>query len=182
MTYPAICDDSISDFSSCPPFEEVLDNMILESKEKLKQKNYLRVRNIHRTAYEEAILRYGTDRKDTETNGTIIEASSSIIQKLWDIDHALGESYLAQRDLENALKTFKNLEHNSGEFFLSLPFNLACVRALQENPEEMYIELRKVLKMNPEYVQIAKKDEDFKQYWNNPEFLKIMREAKLLSR
>jgi tetratricopeptide (TPR) repeat protein len=52
-------------------------------------------------------------------------------------------------------------------------FNKACTYSLLKNKKEMLIYLEKAIELNETSKDEAKIDEDFKEYWNDPDFVEL---------
>jgi len=52
-------------------------------------------------------------------------------------------------------------------------YNLACIFSINEDRENMLTCLEKAIELSTEYKEEARKDEDFREYWEDEEFKKI---------
>lgn len=167
---------------SAPSFEDCIDDLVSRIKESFEQNDYDVVRNLFDTICRESMAEYGTGETDPQTGRKIMEIPGYVLNKLHTAYHIMGHICIAERHLESAERIFQQLEDECCIFNLSVPYNLACIKSLQGKTEEMYAKLRQVLNRSPEDVLNAMNDKDFEPYHHKPEFLKMMHEAKLLSR
>ena len=177
---PIVCDAGF--YSSPPSFEERIDNWVNKIKEYFEQKDYGMVRLLCGMVCKEAMAEYGTGKTDPETGKKVMEIPGDVLDKIHAAYHILGQVCIDEKQLEYAESLFQQLEDEDCVLNLSVPYNLACIKSLQGKTEEMYAKLRQVLNMNPEYVQRAKTEDDFKQNHKDSRFEIMMHEAMLLSR
>jgi protein O-mannosyl-transferase len=75
---------------------------------------------------------------------------------------------------DDAIKCYdKALEINPG--FQLISYNKACTYSLMKNKPEMLKNLKKAIELNPQFKTDAPKDEDFKEYWNDPDFMELVK-------
>jgi protein O-mannosyl-transferase len=68
----------------------------------------------------------------------------------------------------------KALEINPG--YANAWYNKACCNALMKNKPEMLKYLKKAIELDPKKYKVdAPKDEDFKEYWNDPDFMELVK-------
>jgi hypothetical protein len=56
-------------------------------------------------------------------------------------------------------------------------YNKACTYARQGNLQEMTRHLKRAIELRERFRVEAKEDVDFKDYWKNEEFLKVIKDA-----
>jgi tetratricopeptide (TPR) repeat protein len=79
-------------------------------------------------------------------------------------------------DYENALKAYdQGLAHDQYDGVLW--YNKACTYARQGNLQEMTRHLKRAIELRERFRVEAKEDVDFKDYWKNEEFLKVIKDA-----
>ncbi|MBW3002794.1 hypothetical protein KY338_06560 [Candidatus Woesearchaeota archaeon] len=177
---PIVCD---AGFCSSPPFfEERIDAWLSRIKDCFEQRDYSTVQVLFDTIQSESLAEYATGEINPRTGKRVMNIPGFILDKIHDAYHIMGQVYISEGQLESAERLFQHLENENCIFNLSVPYNLACIKSLQGKTEEMYTKLRQVLNLNPEYVQKAKTDDDFRQYHKDSRFEIMMHEAKLLSR
>lgn len=78
----------------------------------------------------------------------------------------MGNQTLALKILDEILK--KDRDDTSSNY------NIACVYSLLGKRDKMFFYLRRAVELNPSYKRYAKKDPDFKAWWDHPIFVKIV--------
>lgn len=73
---------------------------------------------------------------------------------------------------KEAIIYFDKLKKINPEYH-SLWFNIACTYSLMKNKEEMLKNLKKAIELDKKYKELAPKDKDFQEYWNDPDFIKL---------
>jgi protein O-mannosyl-transferase len=75
---------------------------------------------------------------------------------------------------DDALKCYVKVLEIKPEH-LESRYNMACSYSLLKNKKEMLIALKKVIEQNPKFKSNAKSDTDFKEYWNDPDFIELVK-------
>jgi protein O-mannosyl-transferase len=111
------------------------------------------------------------------------EEALKYIEKAIKINPQNGQAWLQkgiglhiyQKKYEEAIICYKKaLELNPNEVLAN--FNLSCAYSMMKNKPEMLKYLKKTIELNPvKYKVDAPKDEDFKEYWNDPEFMELVK-------
>lgn len=74
---------------------------------------------------------------------------------------------------DESLKFFEDAIRNNPTFD-SPWYNISCLYALMRNKEKMLFHLQKAIKLNIIHRDQAKTDEDFREFWNDEDFKKII--------
>ncbi|HUT98751.1 MAG TPA: tetratricopeptide repeat protein [bacterium] len=85
----------------------------------------------------------------------------------------LGTVYLDMHELKSAEKRFQQAIELNPLFYQAL-YNLGCVHTLQERPEKALEYLSRAFQVYPQYMKIARKDEDLKSLWTDKRFLNLV--------
>jgi len=74
---------------------------------------------------------------------------------------------------EEAIKYFDKAIEIKSDYFDAW-YNKACTFSKLKKKEQMLKSLKKAYELNPQFKADAKKDTDFKEYWDDPEFKKLV--------
>jgi protein O-mannosyl-transferase len=85
-----------------------------------------------------------------------------------------GNAYYAFKKYGEAIKCFDKAIELKPDFFEAW-YNKACSYSLIKNKKEMLLSLKKAIELNPQFKSDAPKDEDFKEYWNDPDFWELVK-------
>ena len=75
---------------------------------------------------------------------------------------------------EEAIK-FYNEELKMNPNYSKAWYNKACALSLMKNKNEMHINLKRAIELDKKYKEKASKDEDFKCYCNDPDFMELVK-------
>jgi protein O-mannosyl-transferase len=83
--------------------------------------------------------------------------------------------HLYQKNYVDAINYYKKaLEFNPNEVLAN--YNLACAYSMLKNKTEMLKFLKKTIELDSRKYKVdAPKDEDFKEFWNDPDFLELVK-------
>ncbi|TAL69218.1 MAG: tetratricopeptide repeat protein [Bacteroidetes bacterium] len=84
-----------------------------------------------------------------------------------------GNIYSLKKNYEESIQCYDKAIERYPKFVRAW-YNKACAFSLLENKEEMLKSLKKSIELNSKNKQEAKKDNDFKEYWDDPDFKKLV--------
>ena len=114
----------------------------------------------------------------------IEKAGREIDQKKQSVDESKTEvsaiSYLKdggrfhlEKKYEKAIEEYKKATELKPDF-ASAWYNMACVYSLQNKKKEALENLKRAIEFDPKYKEMAKKDKDFKNLWEDEDFKKLV--------
>lgn len=85
-----------------------------------------------------------------------------------------GSTFRATGNLYEAIKFYDKALEIKPDYFLSL-YDRACAFSLLKKKSEMLNSLKSAIELYPKFKESAPKDEDFKEYWNDSDFLELVK-------
>jgi protein O-mannosyl-transferase len=101
------------------------------------------------------------------------EKATEIIPDLDVAWYSIGNYYYTAMNYEAAIQGYDKVIGINKEHFNAW-YNKACAHSLLKNKDEMLNALKRAIELNSKFKGSVKTDEDFKNYWDDPDFKKLV--------